>query len=296
MLNRTFNSFVPYMYRGFKEIDDLMESEQQTFDILKNEMIITFFNTFVLTSNEDGVIMFERMLNIVADPESEDLPFRKQRIINRLSMKSLYTFRFLKQQLDNMVGVGKWKGYIDFDNYALYIESSASDQSWYHEVSFTVNQIKPCNITFVNVPYMATSLAMTEEVSYSGKMWMYRLGSWKLGEHPFHKLDGGGLIKMTRTPSIRTKLLQDTAEFVANHIVRVKINKSIEISEFKVKQADGDKAIIEYEVTNSMTDLITNIWLIDKNNAIVTECTVYVPITLNDTVICKHLIALKEGE
>lgn len=296
MFNRTLDSFVPYMYRGFKEIDELMDSEQQAVDLLKNEMITTFRNTFVLTSNEEGVIMFERMLNIVAIPELEDLDFRKQRIINRLSMKAVYTYRFLKNQLDEMIGPGKWTGYIDFDDYALYIESSATNQSWYQEVSFTINKIKPCNITFVNVPYVAHSIAINEEVSYSAKLWKYRLGSWKLGEYPFHELNGGGIIKMTRTPSINNALCSDAANFIASDIAYVLINNSIRIDEFKVKSANNNVVNIEYEIHNNVTNLITNIKLMKNDGTVLTECTVYVPVASQDTAVCKHSITVKEGE
>lgn len=276
-------------------MDELINSEQQTMDILKNDMFITFFNTFVLTSNEEGVIMFEKMLNIIAIPEVEDLEFRKHRIINRLSMKSLYTFRFLKQQLDTMIGEGKWTGYIDFDEYALYIESSATNQQWYQEVSFTINQIKPCNITFINVPYTAHSIHLSEEVSYGAKVWKYRQGSWKLGEHPFARYDGGGIIKMTRTPSINNVLCSDTANFVASDVAYVIINDSIRIDDFRLKVAEGNVVNIQYEVTNSMTSVIKKIKLMRNDGQVLTECSVYVPVNTNDTAICKHSITVQEG-
>ena len=296
MFNRTLNSFVPYMYRGFKEIDELINSEEQIMDIARSQMFTTFFNTFVLTSDEEGVIMFERMLNIVAVPELEDLDFRKQRIINRLSMKAVYTYRFLKNQLDEMIGPGKWTGYIDFDDYALYIESSATNQSWYQEVSFTVNKIKPCNITFVNVPYMAHSIKINEEVSYSAKLWRYRLGSWKLGEHPFHEMSSGGIIKMTRTPSINNALCSDTAKFIASDIAYVLINGNIRIDEFRIKDTTNNVVNIEYEIHNNVTDLIKNIKLMKNDGTVLTECTVYVPIASQDTAVCKHSITVQEGE
>ena len=293
MFNRTLASFVPYMYKGFTEMDELMNSEEQLMSIARNEMFTTFSNTFVLTSNEEGVIMFERMLNIVANPLTEDLDFRKQRIINRLSMRSAYTFRFLKNQLNEMIGEGNWTGYIDFDNYALYIESGASNQSWYNEVSFTINRIKPCNMTFINVPYIAHKININEQVSYSGQLWRYRLGSWKLGEYPFATPDGGGIIKMAETSSIHSALLNGTATFIAEDIDHVIINDSINITEFRIKEAGDNVATVEYMVTPAMTNLVTNIKLVRADNTVLTESIVYVPIV--DTAMCKHSITVKEG-
>ena len=293
MFNRTLNSFVPSVYKGFLEMDELINSEEEVMKIARGEMFSTFFNTFVLTSNEEGVIMFERMLNIVANPHTEDLDFRKQRIINRLSMNSVYTFRYLKQKLNELIGVNLWKAYIDFDDYALYIESSTANQSWYHEVEFTINRIKPCNITFINRPYSAFGISINEEVAYTTPLWRYRLGSWKLGEYPFATPNGGGVVKMAEIPSIQQALLDGTANFLSDDVAYVLINDSIEIRDFRIKQSEGEVVTIEYSVTTAMTNLITNIKLMRADNTVLTQSVVYIPVT--NTVISKHTITLKEG-
>lgn len=293
MFNRPLNSFVPPVYDGFTEIEQLINAEENILDVARSEMFLTFFNTFVLTSDEEGVIMFERMLNITSDNSLEDLDLRKQRIINRLSMKSSYTFRFLKNRLDEIIGKGKWSAYIDFDNYILYVQSSASNQSWYQEVSFTINQIKPCNLIFINVPYIPTEVKVSEEVSYSTLSWMYRLGSWKLGQYPFCTMDEKGVIKMRSVPSVESHLLNDLANFVANDVSYVLINENVKIDEFELKQVNDATATIEYEVPSSVTNLITSIKLMRADDVVLTQCIVYVPVT--DTVVCKHSVALKEG-
>lgn len=293
MFNRTLTSFVPSVYNGFKEIDELINSEEEILKVARNEMFLTFFNTFVLTSDEEGVIIFEKILNIVSNPSTENLDFRKRRIINRLSMKSSYTFRFLKSKLDDIIGAGKWTAYIDFNNYTLYVESSATDQSWYHELSFTINQVKPCNLIFTNVPFTLSEIKVDETISYSTLAWKYRLGSWKLGEYSFSTIDERGVIKMGSTPSIENSLLNDMANCVAEDISYVLINNSIKITEFDIKQSDNNVALIEYKVFADMANTITNIKFMRADDTVLTQSVVYVPVT--DTVVCKHSIALKEG-
>lgn len=293
MFNRPLSSFVPSIYDGIVEMDDIINSEENVMDIARREVFSAFANTFVLTSDESGVIMFEKMLNIVADVQAEDLEFRKQRIINRLSMSPPFTFRFLKQKLDEIIGVGAWAAYIDFSNYTLYVESSAVNQNWYYEVQFTINRIKPCNMVFTNVPYTAATINLNEEISYTTLKWWYRLGSWKLGQYSFATSDGGGIIKMPETKSIQQALLNDAANFVAEDIAGVLINDTIKVSDFKLKQVSDNIVSVEYEVIPSMTNLITNIKLTRADDTVLTQAAVYVPVT--QTVVNKHIITVKEG-
>ena len=293
MFNRPLSSFVPSVYEGIVEIGDIINSEEKVMDITRRELSSAFANTFVLTADESGIVLFEEMLNIVANSKSEDLEFRRQRIMNRLSMSPPFTFRFLKQKLDEIIGVGAYSVYIDFPNYTLYVESSAADQNWYSEIEFTINRIKPCNLVFINVPYTAVAINLSEEISYAQKTWKYRLGSWKLRDFPFATLTEGGIIKMPETKSIQQALLNDTANFVLQDISYVLINNTKKISEFALKQVSDNIVTIEYTVTPTMTNLITNIKLMKADDTVLTQSSVYVPVT--QTVMNKHTIAVKES-
>lgn len=293
MFNRPLNSFLPTVYTDVVEMNDVMNAEEQSMDIARREMYSAFANTFVLTADEYGVIMFEKMLNIVANSQIEDIEFRKQRLINRLSMSPPFTFRFLEQKLDETIGVGKWKAYIDFDNYTLYVESSASNQSWYSEVEFTISRLKPCNMVFINIPHTTMHININEEISYTQMSWKYRLGSWRLGQYPFAQIDGGGIVKMSEIRSINPTLLNDTAGFVSDDIVAVLLNDTIKVSEFRLKQVSNNVVTLEYSVTPDMTNLITNIKLVRADDEVLTESAVYVPV--NQAIISKHTITVKEG-
>lgn len=293
MFNRPLTSFVPDIYKDIVEMNDIMNSEEFVMSIARREMLAAFSNTFVLTSDESGVIMFEKMLNIVANSHTEDLEFRKERILNRLSMSPPFTVRFMQQKLNEIIGVGAWSAYVDFNNYTLYVESSATNQNWYSEIEFTINRIKPCNMVFINVPYTAASIHFSEEISYTQPHWRYRLGSWKLGAHPFATADRGGMIKMAETKSVQRALLNDAANFVAQDISHVVLNDNITISEFRLKQVSDSTVTVEYAVDANMTNLITSIKLMKADGTVLTQSSVYVPVT--QTVVSKHIITVKEG-
>lgn len=293
MFNRPLSSFLPTVYDGIVEMDDIMSAEEHEMGIARRELYSAFSNTFVLTADESGVIMFEKMLNIIANPQIEDLEFRRQRLINRLSMSPPFTFRFLKQRLDEIIGEGGWKAYIDHDNYTLYVESSATNQSWYSEMEFTISRLKPCNMVFINVPFTAMGINLSEEISYTAMSWKYRLGSWRLGQNPFATIDGGGIVKMPGLKSVQPALLNGAASFVADDIAAVLINDSVKVSDFRLKQVDDNVVSIEYEVVPNMTNLITNIKLLRADDTVLTQSAVYVPVT--QTVVSKHIITVKEG-
>ena len=180
MYDRLLGSFVPHIYKDVTEMDAIIDAEQEQLSYAQTEASQAFANTFVLTANYEGIEMFEMMLGIIADPTTESLEFRKQRVLNRITLAPPFTFRFLKKRLDDIIGKGAWNAHVDFNNYTLYVESSALNQNWYQELEFTINQIKPCNIIFTNVPLTALLIAINEEISYRTIQWNSLLGQWRL--------------------------------------------------------------------------------------------------------------------
>lgn len=318
MFDRQLNSYVPSYYRKVDEMDALMEVEQSIVDEYQVNMLTAFQNTFILTADISGIELFETMFSIVANPSTEDLEFRRQRVLNRMTTSPPFTLRFLKQKLDTIIGEGRWKVTMDYANYTLYVEASAVNQNWYTELEFTINQIKPCNIVFINRPRTDLSLSMTEEISYKtmkwnyilgswllGRLpfatiegaevieWYYKLGQWPLGKNPFALTEGGNIVKMATTPSIQDALLQDTAGFVVTDIAAVLINDETKITNFTIKSASGRFVTLEYQVTSAMTSVVTNIKLLKSDDTVLTDSNVYVPVT--DTILSRHSIEVKEG-
>lgn len=307
MFNRTLASYVPTVYKDIVEMDTIIESEQILIDEHNIEALQAFNNTFALRADEKGIQMFEFMLNIVASPTTEDLEFRRQRVLNRMSMSPPFTFRFLKKKLNEIIGEGRWDASVDFNNFTLYIESSAVSQNWYTELEFTITQIKPCNMIFTNVPRTDISMSLTEEISVRTMNWNYLLGQWSLGAKPFASIidsevledsplaltEGGVIIKMADIKSIKDALIEDTANFVLSDIHSVLINDTVEITDFRVSAVVYNVVTLEYQVTPAMCSEIENIKLRKEDGTVLTESQVYVPVTAN--VLSKHNIKIKEG-
>lgn len=293
MYDRLLGSFVPHIYKDVTEMDAIIDAEQIQLSSAQTEASQAFANTFVLTADYEGIEMFEMMLGIIADPTTESTEFRRQRVLNRITLEPPFTFRFLKKRLDDIIGKGAWNAHVDFNNYTLYVESSASNQNWYQELEFTINQIKPCNIIFTNVPLTALLIAINEEISYRNIQWNYKLGSWALGEKPFSLTEGGAIIKMADKTSITDKFLYDTAGFVLSDIKAVLINDSVKITSFRVSQAIGSVVTLEYAVTSAQVEEVTNIKLLDGDDNVLSNSNVWVPVP--QTILGKHTIRIKEG-
>ena len=288
-------NYLPNVYKNVLEMDELTSTEDLLFQGLNSETEKVRNNQFVLTSDIDGIEQYEKMLGIIANPSTESIQFRVDRIINRLSMTSPFTFPFLKKRFDEIIGVGKWKAYMDYANYTLYVESSAENQVWFHEIWVTINKLKPANIVFTNKPLIAKDILASEEINLSEVIFNYRVGTtWVLGRKPFKSLENMGVIKMASVPSIKQEMLNGIAEFTSSDIAKVRVNESLIIDDFIVKESAQNIATIEYQIAleDGITE-VTKVELLDVMDNVLTESLVYVPILEN--IILKHTIQIKEG-
>jgi len=288
-------NYLPNIYKDVLETDELTSTEDLLFKDLSNETEKVRNNQFVLTSDIDGIEQYEKMLGIIANPAIEDIEFRRNRIINRISMTFPFTFPFLKKRLDEIIGVGKWEAYMDYANYTLYVESSAVNQIWFHEILVTINRLKPVNIVFINKPFVAAKIHASENINLTQVSFNYRVGTtWVLGQKPFTSLENMGVIKMADVPSIKQDLLNHMATFTASDIANVRINGTFMVPAFVTKAAVNNLVTVEYEIseTDGIQE-ITQIELLDSVGTVLTDSAVYVPILTR--VILKHNILIKEG-
>lgn len=288
-------NYLPNIYKGVLETDELISTEDLLFQDLNSETEKVRNNQFVLTSDIDGIEQYEKMLNIIPNPSTEGIQFRVDRIINRLSMFPPFTFPSLKKKLDEIIGVGKWEAYMDYANYTLYLESSAVNQIWFHEILVTINKLKPVNIVFRNKPFVAAKIRVSENINLTQISFNYRVGTtWVLGQKPFTSLENMGAIKMANVPSIKQEMLNGIAEFTSVDIAKVRINESLIITDFIIKESTQNIVTVEYQIAlgSGITE-VTKIELLDAMDNVLTESLVYVPIL--ESIILKHTIQIKEG-
>lgn len=284
----------PSVYNGVLEISVLSETDDVLLDRALAKLERAQLNQFILTADEETISVYEKMFSILANPTTETLQFRRERILNRMSLQPPFTMRWLQNKLDEIIGVGKWNAYVDYANRTLYIESFVVNQQWFNELRITINRIKPCNLVFVNKPLIMADVVADETIVSATQHYNYILGQWQLGQEPFATTDSEEVIKLPIVKSINPNLLADIASFSATDVVAVRLNGSVKLSNFTTKAGQGTATIVEYEVKPAQASEITQIELLGTGDRVLTASAVYIPVT--EAVICKHTINFKEGE
>ncbi len=260
---RNLFDFVPSYYDGVQEIEKIIEAETVLFTELEQEKVDFIDNQFLLTLNIEGIKYYEKMLKLMPDV-SDTLEQRRLRILNRFTTMPPFTIRFLKDKLDDLIGQNNWDCYIDYGNMTIYVESSATSQSWYNELLITMVSIKPANMIFINKPVVPNTIEVSEQIEYATLQYNYRLGvSWILGRKPFVTYLEGGIAKLMSTPSIKPEYLESIATHASSEVVKAVINDTVEITTL-TKTIVDNVAIISYEVTEAQATEITNIKLYDS--------------------------------
>lgn len=284
---------LPPWYREVLDYQQMCQTIGAQFALLAEEINRVADNFFLQTMDLETVQMWEGIFRIVANPATESLQFRRDRIINRISMRPPFTLRFLYQKLDELIGPGLWNVTVDYPNYALYIESNVDGQGYSQELIYTINHIKPAHITFINSPVAMSGVVLSERVSEISYTWNYVLnGQWLLGQEPFADEEEVQVIKLPQTPSIQSALLTGIADFVSNDVAAARLNGSIMVENIN-KSVSGSTLTITYQVTQAMTTEITQVELLAADGTVLTSMSAYVPVT--ETAVIKHVIPVQEG-
>lgn len=283
---------LPPWYREVLDYQQICQTETAQFEAMAQEITGVADNFFFQTMGLSGVEMWEQIFHIVPNPQTEDIDFRRYRVLNRITTKPPYTLGFLYQKLDELIGPGLWEVTVDYPNYTLYIESSAQNQNYTQEVAFTINRIKPAHIVYVNTPFIQSGILLSEQIERLIRTYNYKLGSWALGALPFATDGENEVVKLPETPSIQQALLTGVADFVSGDVASARINGTISITALS-KSVSGNILTITYTVANTQTTEITSAELLDGDGNVLTSSQVYVPV--GDSIVMKHTIPVNEG-
>ena len=286
--------YLPPWFRRILDFQEICKTESAQMEALAAAINAVADNFFYQTMDERAVSTWEKIFGIVPNPQTETLDFRRQRVLNRVSMQPPFTLGFLYQKLDQIIGKGKYEIHVDYPNYTLYILSSAENQSYATEVSYTVGRIKPAHIVFINQPFVANKLTLGETVALSALVWQYRLGSWGLGLTPFVLTEDKEVVVVPSNYSVQQELLEDTAKAIPPNVTSARINGSIVISSLD-RTTVGNVAQVQYTVTAEQTSLVTQIELLDSDGNVLTTSPVYVPVTEPAIFTHKIQVDVKEG-
>ena len=151
------SDYMPKLYDNNLEMLNIINSEEYELENnLKKDIDNSFADTFAIKATEKGISNFEEIFNIKPNLYTEDLEFRRERIINRLVSKIPFTERYLISRLNVILGEGNWTYEIDYNNYTLVINSIIPGRSWYNELQDFLRTIIPVNIDWTVIIYAAS--------------------------------------------------------------------------------------------------------------------------------------------
>ena len=283
----------PPWFREILDFQALCRTEGEELRVMAMFMERVHQNFFVQTMDEETAAGWEAIFRIVPNPVTETLAFRRDRILNRLSMHPPFTLTFLYQRLDALFGPGNWEVEVDYPNYTLYIEAAVEDQQYFSEMSVTMDIIKPCHIVYISRPRVAASFLVSESIMRTVGDYNYILGGWALGQLPFFSGQEEEVGQMASQPSIQQAFLDQAAGFVADDIKSVRINGEILITALS-RSTVGNVASVGYRVLREQTEEVSRIELLDKAGTVLTTSAVYVPVA-EETVAFRHAFIVKEG-
>ena len=284
--------YVPSIYNGIYEMNKVCDIEQAEVDKLEDEFQLAFDRQFVKNADEQGVAQYEVLLNI-SPAINDTLAHRKEMIILTLSSSVAFTFTYLTQQLDKIMGKGNYKCWVDFNAYTLYIQGLTLDINWYFALSSLIHRVKPANIVYVYQPLLSQRMLTNETILSSKSVWEYKLGTWRLGEFAFYEAEDLEVYKLAATSSISATMLNKLATAAMNMVDYVVLNGDITISEFQSKSVTDDVVTLEFAVPVTSDPQLTTCVIYDASNNILSSSEFVIPTGENTQF--KVLWNFKEG-
>ena len=136
---------LPLFIQEYREITNIMNSENPEFQLLCNESERIKNNQFIQTCDLEGISRFEKLLNIIPSPD-DTLESRISRILVRWNDVVPYTWKFFIRKLDTLCGVGNYDVIPNFNEYALKIITHLDLHGQIEELENLIDYMIPVNI------------------------------------------------------------------------------------------------------------------------------------------------------
>jgi hypothetical protein len=141
-------SYYPLIERDILEFKEISSLEGEIFKLTAVLCKQFLDNQYILTSDSDGLYIFEAMAGVAPDLSSETLDCRKWRLLNLVNDHPPFTLRFLKAKLDSVLGAGNWTVTQNFDRYTLIVDTSV-DPKVFELLRISLVKLIPCEIKWL---------------------------------------------------------------------------------------------------------------------------------------------------
>lgn len=138
-------SWLPKYLQEYREIKEIMSTENPEIEYLYGEINTTMDNQFIHTCNEKGIERFEKLLGIIPNHD-DNLPGRISRVLSRWNDSIPYTYKGLIQKLNVICGEDKYFINLKNDEYILELTVSLVFGGQVEELDYMLSYMIPANI------------------------------------------------------------------------------------------------------------------------------------------------------
>lgn len=172
-------SWLPKYLQEYREIKEIMSTENPEIEYLYGEIEITMDNQFIHTCNEKGIERFEKLLGIIPNHD-DNLPGRISRVLSRWNDSIPYTYKGLIQKLNVICGEDNYFINLKNDEYTLELTVSLVFGGQVEEIDYMLSYMVPANIVVkcknevVNKPenkiYLGGAVVITKEITIESNL------------------------------------------------------------------------------------------------------------------------------
>ena len=154
----TLKQYMPAYYDGIREMNELLNIEDNLFSEYSIEFDKVKVNQFIMTADLDGIEIYERILGITATT-GESLDFRRSRALNRWVDIVPYTHNALYSKIARLQGNENFQIVYDQQRYKITVITSLTIFGQVDELISTLDYMVPANLIkshVNNIRYEAT--------------------------------------------------------------------------------------------------------------------------------------------
>ena len=149
-INVNLLSYLPQFMQDYREIRNIMASEEPELRLLWELLRKVFNNQFIQYCDEDGISKFEEMLGLHRY-ENDTLEIRIFRVLTYWNDQIPYTWRVLVNRMNQLCGAGNYELRPNFNVYELGITTKFDDAKKYDELNNMLKTILPANLGFNSI-------------------------------------------------------------------------------------------------------------------------------------------------
>lgn len=141
----TLKQYMPTYYDGIREMNELLNIEDNLFSEYSIEFDKVKVNQFIMTADLDGIEIYERILGITATT-GESLDFRRYRALNRWVDITPYTHNALYSKIARLQGNENFQIVYDQQKYKITVITSLTIFGQVEELINTLDYMLPANL------------------------------------------------------------------------------------------------------------------------------------------------------